>query len=152
VSASMSSKDILNTVIINELISTSGQPSPSQFNKICEAGFTSVVNLAMPDSTNALPDEGGFVSEAGMNYFHIPVPFVAPTREHLELFIKLLSILEGKKIWVHCALNWRVSAFMLHYQKSVLGLSKADRVPMLESWQPDEVWQEFINLNAVLST
>lgn len=138
--------NILNTIIINDRICTSGQPSPNQFTEIAEAGFTSVINLAMPDSTNALPDEGGFVTEAEMNYFHIPVPFDAPTRQHLSLFLKLVKTLEKDRIWIHCALNWRVSAFMLHYQRGTLGLSEPERVPMLESWKPDEIWQEFLQL------
>ncbi|MEE9310257.1 MAG: protein tyrosine phosphatase family protein [Cocleimonas sp.] len=137
---------MLNTVIINERIYTSGQPSPLQFTEIAEASFTSVINLAMPDSTNALPDEGGFVTEAGMNYFHMPVPFEAPTRKHLSLFLKLMKTLEKDKIWVHCALNWRVSAFMYHYQKNTLKLPDDERVAMLESWEPDEVWQDFLGL------
>ena len=137
---------ILNFIQISELISTSGQPSPSQFTDIADAGFSSVINLAMPDSTNALPDEGGFVSEAGMNYFHIPVPFDAPQAKHLALFLKLMKALEGEKIWVHCALNWRVSAFMLHYQKVVMKRTSAEQIPMLEEWKPDNVWQEFLKL------
>ncbi len=140
-------KDILNTIIINDRIYTSGQPSPNQFEEIAEAGFSSIINLAMPDSTNALPDEGGFVTEADMNYFHIPVPFEAPTREHLDLFLKLMKILEGDKVWIHCALNWRVSAFMAHYQKRVLALSELELIPMIENWEPDEAWQEFLRLD-----
>ena len=100
----------------------------------------------MPDSTNALPDEGGFVTESGMNYFHIPVPFEAPTREHLSLFLKLMKTLEGDKVWVHCALNWRVSAFMAHYQKRILKLPELEVVPMLESWEPDKIWQDFLRI------
>lgn len=138
---------ILNTIFVTESISTSGQPSPSQFEDIAKAGYTSIINLAMPDSTNALPDEGGFVSEAGMNYFHIPVPFDAPKLEHLALFFKLMEALEGEKTWVHCALNWRVSAFMKHYQKSILKLTDADCVPMLESWEPDDIWRKFLGLD-----
>jgi len=143
----MKIKDILNYIKINENLSTSGQPSPDQFKVIADTGFSSVINLAMPDSTNALPDEGGFVSEHGMNYFHIPVAFDAPTINHLHLFLKLMKILEGEKIWVHCALNWRVSAFMYHYQTSVLKLSEDTCVPMLDSWQPDDIWQEFLKPN-----
>ena len=142
----MNPKDILNTIVINDRISTSGQPSPNQFTEIAEAGFTSVINLAMPDSTNALPDEGGFVTEVGMNYFHIPVSFEAPTHKHLSLFLKLMKTLDGEKVWVHCALNWRVSAFMEHYQKHALALPEHEVVAMLESWEPDEVWQKFLKL------
>jgi len=101
----MTVTSILNYIKISDNIGTSGQPSPDQFNLIASAGFSTVINLAMPDSTNALPDEGGFVTEAGMNYFHIPVPFDAPTGQHLMLFLKLMRAVEGEKVWVHCALR-----------------------------------------------
>ncbi len=142
----MTPENILNYIKINENISTSGQPSPAQFEVIAKHGFASVLNLAMPDSTNALPDEGGFVTEQGMNYFHIPVPFDAPTVEHLRLFINLVKILADEKVWVHCALNYRVSAFMYHYQRSVLNIPVEKRVAMLQSWEPDSVWAEFLKI------
>lgn len=142
----MNERSILNHVQINKRLSTSGQPSPNQFKDIADAGYTSIINLAMPDSTNALPDEGGFTSELGVNYFHIPVPFDAPTINHLQLFFRIMKAIENEKVWIHCALNWRVSAFMRHYQQSVLKLKQEECVPMLESWKPDEVWQGFIDL------
>ncbi len=138
--------NILNYIKISDKVSTSGQPSPDQFNLIANAGFSAVINLAMPDSTNALPDEGGLVTEAGMNYFHIPVPFEAPTHQHLMLFLKVMRAVENDKIWVHCALNMRVSAFMQHYQQQVLNRTPNDCIPMLENWQPEEAWQRFLTL------
>jgi len=140
----MTNNKILNTIVISDLISTSGQPTPNQFEEIANAGFTTVINMAMPDSTNALPDEGGFVSEAGMNYFHMPVSFEAPTKKDLSLFLKLMKVVEGQKVWVHCALNMRVSAFMQHYQKHVLKRTGENIVPILETWEPEDVWIEFM--------
>ena len=101
----------------------------------------------MPDSDNALPEEGILVTETGMNYFHIPVPFDAPTIDHLHLFLKQMRVLEGDKVWVHCALNWRVSAFMLHYQRSVLHRTEDEIIPIIASWQPQEIWQDFMKLD-----
>jgi protein tyrosine phosphatase (PTP) superfamily phosphohydrolase (DUF442 family) len=141
----MSINNILNTIIISDNIGTSGQPTPNQFLDIADADYRTVINLAMPDSDNALPDEGGFVSELGMNYFHIPVPFDAPTAEHLSLFVKLMEALDGEKVWVHCALNMRVSAFMQHYQTAVLKRSDNKIVPILESWQPNDIWLKFMD-------
>jgi protein tyrosine phosphatase (PTP) superfamily phosphohydrolase (DUF442 family) len=140
----MAIEGIFNYIKISDKVSTSGQPSPDQFHEIAQAGFSTVINLAMPDSSNALPDEGGFVTEAGMNYFHIPVPFEAPNRQHLSLFLKLMKATHGEKIWVHCALNMRVSAFMQHYQRGVLKRKKtsSDYIPILEGWEPEEVWQK----------
>ncbi|MEE9445953.1 MAG: protein tyrosine phosphatase family protein [Cocleimonas sp.] len=142
----MAVDDILNYIKISEKISTSGQPSPLKFQAIANSGFTTVINLAMPDSDDALPDEGGLVTEAGMNYFHIPVPFDAPNRQHLSLFLKLMKSVDGEKVWVHCALNMRVSAFMQHYQRGVLKRTKAEMVPLIESWEPEEVWRDFLKL------
>ena len=104
----------------------------------------------MPDSTNALPDEGGFVTELGMNYFHIPVPFEAPTAQHLALFLKLMQATDGQKVWVHCALNMRVSAFMQHYQRSILKREEtsAEYVPPLKGWELEEVWKEFLAIKS----
>ena len=142
----MALKDILNTIIISDKVGTSGQPSPNQFQDIANAGYTSVVNLAMPDSTDALPDEGEFVTELGMNYFHIPVPFDAPTRKHLSLFLKIMKAVDEEKVWVHCALNMRVSAFMQHYQRSVLKRSDCEIIPTLEGWKLEDVWQNFLKI------
>jgi protein tyrosine phosphatase (PTP) superfamily phosphohydrolase (DUF442 family) len=36
---------------------SSGQPTREQFPAIAQAGFEAVINLAMPDSPDALPDE-----------------------------------------------------------------------------------------------
>ena len=138
---------IINYVQLTEDIATSGQPRPEDFPAMAEAGYSAVVNLAMPDSPGAFPEEGGRAAEAGLCYFHIPVPFDAPRPGHLALFIKILKALAGKKIWVHCAMNYRVSAFMFHYLRLVHGLAPEQaRSPVFEEWEPDEVWQEFLKI------
>ena len=48
---------ILNFHLITNTIGIAGQPTKTQFADIKNANFSVVVNLAMPDSTNALPDE-----------------------------------------------------------------------------------------------
>jgi protein tyrosine phosphatase (PTP) superfamily phosphohydrolase (DUF442 family) len=135
---------ILNYIPINKHLATSGQPTPVQIEAIAIAGYDCIINLAMHDSTDALFEEGGLVSEEGMNYFHIPVPFDAPTVAHLKLFLNLMNALAGKKVWLHCAYNWRASAFTGHYQRKVLGLLP-DEIEMLvlEQWEPDEAWLAF---------
>jgi len=45
----------------------------------------------------------------------------------------------------------RVSAFMQHYQRSVLKRSEADLVSMLKSWEPEDVWLEFLQLNNTIA-
>jgi hypothetical protein len=55
----------------------------------------------------------------------------------------------GEKTWVHCAANMRVTAFVSLYGQRKLGWS-AERAKELraEVWQPDLVWQAFIEQHA----
>jgi hypothetical protein len=56
---------------------------------------------------------------------------------------------EGERVWVHCAVNARVSAFMYHYLRNERGLDEAAcRSPVLEKWGPrmDDVWKRFLAL------
>ena len=143
--------DITNYVQLTDMVGTSGQPSEEQFREIAEAGFVTVINLAMPDSDDAISNEGQIVTSHGMNYIHIPVPFESPLPSHARQFINVLAALEKEKTWVHCQVNARVSAFMYHYLTKHKGLSEAEsRSPILEKWEPrmDDVWRGFLALSA----
>jgi len=143
----MALSDILNFVQLTPRVGTSGQPTPSQFQGIAENGYRAVVNLALPTSDNAIADESGVVTRLGIGYFQIPVLFDAPKLEELRTFIGLMRVLEDRPVWVHCAMNLRVSAFMYHYLRADLGLPEAEaRSPMLARWAPrmDTVWQAFL--------
>lgn len=143
--------DITNFVQNTEDIGSSGQPTREQFGDIANAGYEAVINLAMPDSDHAIADEGSVVTSHGMSFCHIPVDFAAPTAGDLKQFVGVMQALEGRKVWVHCVVNARVSAFLYHYLKKVRGLSEAEcRSPILEQWEPqmDDVWREFLALEA----
>lgn len=134
-------------------IGTAGQPTPEQFGQIAEAGFTVVVNLAMPDSENALPDEGRLVSETGMTYVHIPVPWEAPSPTHLRQFFAVMDALQlqQQRVFVHCAANSRVSAFVYKYLTLRHGVSEQEASTLLlQRWLPrmDANWRSIYNLEA----
>ena len=143
----MSIQDIFNYHQATDQIATSGQPLAEEFKDIATNGYQAVVNLAMHDSDDAIADEGSIVASLRMTYFHIPVPFDAPTSEHLRIFINIMECLQGKKVWVHCALNYRVSAFMYHYLR-LHGFSPEEaRSPIFEYLRPDEIWQQIRGLS-----
>lgn len=141
--------EILNYIKINELISTSGQPTVEQFEDIVNEDFEVVINLALHDSSNAIENEDKIVTSLGMAYFHIPVAFDEPKLSDLKLFLNLLQSLGANKVWVHCALNYRVSSFMYVYHKYILK-TPFDEIDlsMFESWSPDEKWQELMKVSA----
>lgn len=142
-------KEIINFYQITQNIGTGGQPTASQLTEIAKNKYTTVVNLAMHDSDNAIADEGSIVASLGMTYVHIPVPFEAPNSSHLRKFCKVMDSLSGEKVFVHCAVNARVSAFMHQYltlKKEVT--SKQATSPLLHKWLPemDNNWKSIMEL------
>jgi protein tyrosine phosphatase (PTP) superfamily phosphohydrolase (DUF442 family) len=137
--------EIYNFRAISERLGTSGQPSERQFQAVCEAGFEAVINLALPTSDNALPNEGSIVAGLGLSYVHIPVDFKAPTTQDFQVFCGVMEAFEGRRVFVHCAANMRVSAFVFLYRVLCqhVALSDAER-DLRAIWQPDEVWDQFI--------
>ena len=142
-------KEIYNYVQLTDRVGTSGQPTAEQFQLIADAGYRTVINLAMADSDNAVANEGSLVAGAGMRYVHLPVPFDNPTAQDLKTFLGVMRAVKDEPVWVHCAMNLRVSAFMYHYLRAEEGADGASaRSPVLEKWEPrmDDVWKGFLAL------
>jgi len=131
--------------LIEPGLGTSGQPTALQFKTIREAGFEAVINLALPTSDHAIPEEGSLVSALGMAYLHLPVNFAQPTAQAFQTFCGLMKALQGQKIFVHCAANMRVSAFVFLYRVLQSGVPVEQAEQDLQAiWEPDEVWARFI--------
>jgi protein tyrosine phosphatase (PTP) superfamily phosphohydrolase (DUF442 family) len=138
-------EDIYNYIKISDLIATSGQPTIQEFSAIQEAGYQIVVNLALPESTNALPEEKQIVESQGMQYIHIPVVWEKPTIENLNEFFSVMQANTDKKVFVHCVANKRVSAFIYLYCRLHEQMSEEDAKKELEKiWVPNEIWQSFM--------
>ena len=136
---------ILNYIKINENISTSGQPSVKQFVKIKDENFDVVINLALSSATNALENEDKVVSELGMTYIHLPVDFEEPKLSDLNLFLRIMNGIKDKKVFIHCAKNYRVTAFMYIYHKHVLNTPFENiDVSIFEEWSPSQNWQNLM--------
>jgi Putative phosphatase (DUF442) len=87
--------EITNFVQLTEDIGTSGQPQREQFALIKDAGYDAVINLALPTSDHAIPDEGSVVTGLGMSYSHVPVVFENPTLDNLRTFFGCARGQEG---------------------------------------------------------
>lgn len=134
-----------NTYRVFDWLWTSGQLSLRDIARLPAIGIDVVINLSMPTSSNALPNEADHVTGQGIQYRHIPVEWEQPRYAQLLEFFDLLKASTGQRIWVHCAKNMRVSAFVYLYRRLCLGDDEeAARYPMREIWIPDAVWQTFI--------
>ena len=137
--------DIYNFRSIGEGLGTSGQPTESQLREIRQAGFEAVINLALPTSDNALANEGSIVTGQGMAYVHIPVDFKAPTAKDFQAFCDVMDAFRSRPVFVHCAANMRVSAFIYLYRVLRQGASRRDAEGDLRAiWEPDAIWERFI--------
>ena len=138
--------DAVNSRRVFDGFWTSGQLSVADIERLPAMGVAAVVNLALPTASNALPGEAEIVTRLGLAYVHIPIPWEHPEPHHLQQFLGVLDAFVGRRVWVHCALNYRVSAFVYLYRRLRRGESDEDaRYPMRTIWRPNAVWQAFID-------
>jgi len=142
----MSTSEIYNSIQINDRLLTAGQPTEDQLRAAAEEGFTAVINLVPPGSLNELPDEAGLVRELGLTYVHIPVDWQNPTDGDFDDFVAALDRLSNAKLLIHCAANYRVTAFYGLYAQKRLGWTEADAEALrARVWEGDyPVWEAFV--------
>ena len=108
--------DIKAVKFNNPQVITSGLPTELQFEQLALAGIKTVINLIPNDNPNALANEQQIVTQLGMNYHNISVDWQNPTQENLAQFYSLMQQNGDAPVLVHCAANYRASAFYYLYQ------------------------------------
>lgn len=142
----MSTQEIYNAIKVDDQLTTGGQPTEEQLRDAASEGFATVINLATGASSNTLKDEADIVRSLGMTYQHIPVDWENPQESDFEAFEQVMNGDRGKTL-LHCAANFRVSAFYSLYAQKHLGWSEAQadafRAPI---WQRSDypIWEAFI--------
>lgn len=122
---------------LSERVTTSGRLQETDPARLAAIGVRHVINLAMPDHPEALPDAEAKFAAHGIAYTHIPVPFAAPEETHFDAFIQALEAAEGP-VHVHCIANWRVSAFFYRYHRDARGMPETEaRALMEQQWSPE---------------
>ena len=106
-------------------IITSGLPSKAEFPALQQAGVELVINLIPAGNSSGHDDEASLVANTGMQYQQIDVDWKQPTVANVEQFFAIMDANKGKNILIHCAANYRASAFYYLYE---LKQGKADSV------------------------
>jgi hypothetical protein len=92
-----------------------------------------------------LKDEAASVRKLGFDYVHIPVQFGAPTVTGLAKFFEAMDTHKNRRVWLHCAANMRITAFLGLYRRLREGWSEDHAfVLMNDVREPDAVWSAFI--------
>ncbi|CAN5555035.1 hypothetical protein BH10CHL1_BH10CHL1_42290 [soil metagenome] len=143
----MGLEEIHNYLKVDDKISTAGQPDEDELKAVADEGFDAVINLATIDARYSLTDEEGVVRALGMDYYNIPVVWEQPLESDFIAFSRLLRQLDDKNIFIHCAANYRVTAFFSLYALQNLAWSE-ERAKQFRAtiWQQRDlpVWQAFI--------
>lgn len=143
----MSLNQIFNFKKIDTLISTAGLLNENQLSLLKSENYEAVVNLLPEEIEYAVKNESSIVEGQGLIYQYIPVDFSAPTQEDYQAFEQALLALSGKKVMLHCAANYRVSAFYAIFAHSHLGWSTSKAYEHISSiWSLEEhpVWEAFV--------
>ena len=96
---------------ISATVTTSGVVGAERLGDLRTQGYDAVINLLPDSSEHAVAGEAGIVRDQGVSYVYIPVDFAAPTPADFAAFAQAMDDHDGQTIHVHCAANFRVSAF-----------------------------------------
>ncbi len=143
----MTTREIYNYRKVSDRLITGGQPTAEQLRAAAAEGFEAVVNLATEQPGRSLEDEAGLVRSLGMEYYAIPVDWGSPKLEDFRRFEELLGRLGETRTLIHCAANFRVTAFYSLYAQKHLGWTEAQAEQLRQPvWQGSHypVWEEFI--------
>jgi protein tyrosine phosphatase (PTP) superfamily phosphohydrolase (DUF442 family) len=143
-------EDIYHFLALGNTLYTSGMPTAEQLADAAASGIQVVINLAMPNSERALPDERSVVESLGMKYIGIPVQWDHPTRGDLDEFMDAMDTNKQARLLVHCQANYRATGFVTLYRILRLGWDQAEAfVDLRRIWDPDDypAWKKFIEEN-----
>ena len=132
---------------VDERHATGGQPTEDQLKAAAAEGYGTIINLATIDPRYSLQDEGASAAALGMKYHHIPVPWDRPSDADFAAFEKAMQAAGEDKTLVHCAANFRATAFYALYAMKHLGWSRTRAEEFRASvWRGSDfpVWEEFV--------
>ena len=150
----MSIEQAYNYRAVSDRVLTAGRVEPEQLAELAAEGVEVVINL-MPDASDyAVKNERGLVEEQGIEYLYLPVDFAGPTLADYKQFRQMMSVAGDRKLLIHCAANYRVSAFYSRYaiETGRWSAAEADAF-MLSIWQTAEYpsWPQWLEEVGCLS-
>jgi len=135
----MSIEQSYNYRSITATLTTSGVVSAEQLQQLSAQHYQRVINLLPNDSQYATADEQQLVEQQHIDYVYIPVDFATPRIDDYQRFASAMQQSPSVKTHVHCAANYRVSAFFGIYAYQYLDWSATQVKQHIESlWQPSE--------------
>ena len=136
-----------NAVRVDEKTLTGGQPSEDQLRAAAAEGVEVVINLTTPSPRYSLPDEAALVRSLGLEYVYLPVAWDNPQPADFDAFAAAMDQHRGRHVLIHCAANFRVTAFYGLYAMRSRGWTEAQADALRAGvWGAhyDPVWEAFV--------
>ena len=143
----MGIEDTFNFRRISDRVTTSGLVNAEQLATLGSEGYQAVINLLPDTYEHAVHEEPDIVHEQGLDYVYIPVDFAAPSHDDFVAFSDAMRAHADDKVHVHCAANYRVSAFYGLYAQSQGLCTEAEADALVQGlWNSADypAWTEFI--------
>jgi protein tyrosine phosphatase (PTP) superfamily phosphohydrolase (DUF442 family) len=132
---------------VDERLTTSGLVPPDALAELGRDGVDAVIDLLPATVDHAVEGEAEIVAGQGIDYVAIPVDYEAPTRADFDAFVRAMDEHDGQRVHVHCAANYRVSAFYALYAelRGRWTREQADAF-VADLWDPTEypVWAQLM--------
>ena len=134
-----------NRVDISPTLTTSGQPTRAFLESLKAQGFEVVIYLAPPTVEDALAEEPKIVGRQGLAFVNIPMNFSKPTAADFQTFTRVMQAFEGRKVLVHCQMNFRASSLVFLHRVVTLREPPGPAWQAVQkAWVPDETWKKYI--------
>ena len=144
----MSIESSYNFKAVSNRITTSGVVPKEVLEEISNEGYEVVINLLPDYQEQSVTGEKEILELQNITYVSIPVDFDRPQEEELSQFMQELEVMGDKKIHIHCAANWRVSAFYGVYAvlNGIWNKEQAKKF-IKDIWNPEEypAWLGLLN-------
>ena len=143
----MSTESIYNFIRIDDRLITGGHPTAEQLQSVADEGFTTVINLSTYNQGYSLEGEDEIVASLGMDYTNIPVDWNNPTDADFVAFEEAMVRRGDAPLFLHCAANYRVTAFYSLYAQKHLGWTTEQAAAFrFQIWALDRypAWDDFI--------
>ncbi|MCG3211453.1 MAG: hypothetical protein FOGNACKC_05099 [Anaerolineae bacterium] len=85
---------------ISDTLVLAGQPGPTDWAKLAQRGFTTVLNIRQDPARAA--EQAQLAQAAGLRHIHLPLPAYELEPEHIAEFDRVISQPDNGKILFHC--------------------------------------------------
>ncbi len=137
-----------NFINIDERVSSSGLIITVNLQSFVDEGYDCVINLLPDDNEHARKGEKESFAALGIDYHYIPVDWEAPTQANYEAFETAMMATKNKKLHIHCAANYRATAFYGIYAHKHFSWS-ADKINNFtdDIWALSDfpIWRAFVD-------